>query len=153
MTVVPIRGLFEAHLTVSDLDRSVAFYRDVLGLTLAHRIPARNVAFMWVPTSDRGMLGLWSIGSSPMRMRLHIAFDVALPQVFESVAALRRAGLTPRSGDNTPIDEPVVLSWMPAASVYFDDPDGHSLEFISMLDETPRPDMAFVPWSEWRRLT
>jgi len=85
------------------------------------------------------------------RLRLHIAFDVALPQVFESVAALRRAGLAPRSGDGTPIDEPVVLSWMPAASVYFDDPDGHSLEFICMLDETPRPDLGFVPWSQWRR--
>jgi len=68
-----------------------------------------------------------------------------------SVAALRRAGITPRSGDGTPIEEPIVLSWMPAASVYFDDPDGHSLEFICMLDEAPRPDLGFVSWSEWRR--
>ena len=97
MSIVPIRGLFEAHLTVSDLDRSIAFYRDVLGLSLAHRIPTRNVAFFWVPASDKAMLGLWGIGTSPLRLRLHIAFDVALPQVFESVAALRRAGITPRS--------------------------------------------------------
>ena len=83
MSIVPIRGLFEAHLTVSDLDRSIAFYRDVLGLTLAHRIAARQVAFFWVPSSDRAMLGLWSIGTSPLRLRLHIAFDVALPAVFE----------------------------------------------------------------------
>ena len=27
-----VRGLFETHLTVSDLDRSIAFYRDVVGL-------------------------------------------------------------------------------------------------------------------------
>ena len=60
MTIVPIRGLFEAHLTVSDLDRSIAFYRDVLGLPLAQRIPARQVAFFWVPSSDKAMLGLWS---------------------------------------------------------------------------------------------
>ena len=26
-----VRGLFETHLTVADLDRSVAFYRDLLG--------------------------------------------------------------------------------------------------------------------------
>ena len=50
--IVPIRGLFEAHLTVSDLDRSIRFYRDVLGLPLAQQIPERNVAFFWVPTSD-----------------------------------------------------------------------------------------------------
>ena len=151
MGIVPIRGLFEAHLTVSDLERSIAFYRDVLGPPLAHRVPARQVAFFWVPASDRGMLGLWCIGSSPLRMRLHIAFDVALPQVFESVAALRRSGLTPRSGNGVPIDEPVVLSWMPAASVYFDDPDGHSLEYIAMLDETPRPELGQISWSDWRR--
>ena len=106
MAIVPIRGLFEAHLTVSDLDRSIAFYRDVLGLPLAQRIPARQVAFFWVPSSDKAMLGLWCIGTSPLRLRLHIAFDVALPQVFESVAALRRAGIRARSGDGVAIEEP-----------------------------------------------
>jgi lactoylglutathione lyase len=154
MAIVPIRGLFEAHLTVSDLDRSIAFYRDVLGLSLAQRIPERQVAFFWVPTSERGMLGLWCIGTSPLHMRLHIAFDVTRQHVFDSVGALRRAGIAPRiSGGGAEIDEPVVLCWMPAVSVYFDDPDGHSLEFIAMLDETPRPDLGRVSWSEWRRLT
>jgi lactoylglutathione lyase len=42
---VRIDGLFETHLTVADLDRSVAFYRDVLGLPLAHAQPERGVAF------------------------------------------------------------------------------------------------------------
>src|SRR3954465_14980296 len=117
MSIVPIKGLFEAHLTVSDLDRSIAFYRDVLGLPLAHRVPARNVAFFWVPTSDKAMLGLWSIGTSPLLMRLHIAFEVGLEQVLASVGRLREAGLVPLdSGGGTPIDEPVVLCWMPAAS-------------------------------------
>ncbi len=151
MTIVPIRGLFEAHLTVSDLDRSIAFYRDVLGLPLAHRIPERQVAFFWVPSSDQAMLGLWSIGTSPLKLRLHIAFNVALPQIFGSISALRRAGIIARSGDGKPIEEPVVLSWMPAVSVYFDDPDGHSLEFICMLDAEPQPEMGQVSWSEWRR--
>jgi hypothetical protein len=35
MTIVPIEGLWETHLTVSNLDRSIAFYRDVHGLPLA----------------------------------------------------------------------------------------------------------------------
>ncbi len=93
--IVPIRGLFEAHLTVSDLDRSIGFYRDVLGLPLAQIIPERNVAFFWVPTSDKAMLGLWSIGTSPLLMRLHIAFEVGLEQVLASVGRLRDAGLVP----------------------------------------------------------
>jgi lactoylglutathione lyase len=146
--VIKIRGLFEAHLTVSKLDRSIAFYRDALGLPLAHVIPERQVAFFWVPTSDKAMLGLWSIGTSPLRMRLHIAFDVALDDVIASVEKLRAAGLTPLSPDGEPVDEPPVLAWMPAASVYFTDPNGHSLEFIAMLPDRPRPDLGRVAWSQ-----
>lgn len=148
--IVPIKGLYEAHLTVRDLDRSVAFYRDVLGLPLAHIVKDRNVAFFWVPAPETAMLGLWGVGSAPMGMKLHIAFNVALEDVERSVERLKAAGLTPTKNGEEPIDEPVVLSWMPAASVYFDDPDGHSLEFISMLPEEPRPIPSFLPLSEWR---
>jgi lactoylglutathione lyase len=43
--MIEIRGLFETHLNVGDLDRSVAFYRDVLKLPLARVFPERRVAF------------------------------------------------------------------------------------------------------------
>ena len=151
--VVPIAGLFEAHLTVSDLDRSVSFYRDVLGLDLAHVTPARHVVFFWVGEPGTAMLGLWSIHSSPVSMRLHVAFRVTLPQIEASVPALRAAGITPRNGGRGPeITEPVVLSWMPAASVYFDDPDGHSLEYICMLPDAPRPELGRVGLAQWRSI-
>lgn len=148
--IVPIRSLYEAHLTVRDLDRSIAFYRDVLGLPLAHVVEDRNVAFFWVPKPDTAMLGLWGVGSAPMAMRLHIAFNVTLADVERSVGLLKAAGLTPTSNGQHPVDEPVVLSWMPAASVYFADPDGHSLEFIAMLPEPPRDVPSFIPLSQWR---
>lgn len=148
--IVPIKSLYEAHLTVRDLDRSIAFYRDVLGLPLAHVVKERNVAFFWVPRPETAMLGLWGVGTAPMSMRLHIAFNVALEDVERSVDALKAAGLTPTKNGQEPVDEPVVLSWMPAASVYFADPDNHSLEFISMLPDQPRPGRSFIPLSEWR---
>ena len=44
---LPVIGLFETHLTVSDLQRSVAFYRDVVGLPLALELPGRGAAFFW----------------------------------------------------------------------------------------------------------
>ena len=94
--MIPIRGLFEAHLTVATStgrSRSIATRS---GLPLAHVIPERQVAFFWVPTSDKAMLGLWCIGTSPLQMRLHIAFDVTLDDVIGSVEKLRAAGLTPR---------------------------------------------------------
>ena len=149
--VVPIKSLYEAHLTVRDLDRSIAFYRDVLGLPLATVFPARNVAFFWVPKPETAMLGIWGVGTAPMSMKLHIAFTVDLPDVERSVGALRAAGITPHF-NGTPIDEPIVLTWMPATSVYFDDPDGHALEFIAMLPDKPRPDLKIMPLSEWRSL-
>ena len=153
VAVVPITGLFEAHLTVSDLGRSVGFYRDVLGLQLAHTIPARHVAFFWIGEPGAAMLGLWSIHFSPMFMRLHVAFQVTLFQIEASISALRAAGVTPRnSGGGSEINEPVVIPWMPAASVYFDDPDGHSLEYICMLPDAPRLNLERVRLSQWRTL-
>lgn len=152
MAIVPIKGLFEAHLTVSDLERSIAFYRDVVGLELAHTVPERHAAFLWMGGPGKSMLGLWSLHSSPMRLRLHIAFDVAEANVVASVDRLKEAGITPRSGGGgKPIDEPTVIPWMPAASVYFDDPDGHSLEYIAMLDGPSHPEWEWMPLSDWKR--
>ncbi len=150
----PVTGLYESHLTVSDLDRSIAFYRDVVGLELAHTVPPRHAAFFWVGGRDRSMLGLWSIGSAPVRLRLHIAFQTELEQVIRSVAVLRAWGIVPRNGGGGPeVGEPVVFPWMPAASVYFDDPDGHSLEYISILPDAARPDLSGrVTLSEWRTM-
>ena len=152
--MIAIKGLYESHLTVSDLARSIAFYRDVVGLELAHTVPQRHAAFFWVGGRDRSMLGLWSIGSAPIRLRLHIAFQTELEQVIRSVAVLRAGGIVPRNGGGGPeVDEPVVFPWMPAASVYFDDPDGHSLEYISILPDAARPDLSGrVTLSEWRTM-
>ncbi len=150
--MIPISGLYESHLTVLDLDRSVAFYRDVVGLELAHTVPTRHAAFFWVGGRDRSMLGIWCIHSSPVRLRLHIAFSVTLDAVIRSVGVLRSKGMVPRNGGGGPeIKEPVVFPWMPAASVYFDDPDGHSLEYISILPDDPQPDIVgTVMLSEWK---
>jgi catechol 2,3-dioxygenase-like lactoylglutathione lyase family enzyme len=150
MAIVPVQGLWETHLTVSNLERSIVFYRDVIGLTLAHRVPERGAAFFWIGAPRQAMLGLWSTGTSPLALRLHFAFQVELDTVIASVAALRKAGLSPRSGTRVPIDEPEVIAWIPAASVYFDDPDGHSLEYIAMLPEPARPELGRMALSEWR---
>ena len=42
--LIPIADLFEAHLSVSDLDPAVAFYGKRLGLPLARVFPERKVA-------------------------------------------------------------------------------------------------------------
>ena len=39
-------GVGQLHITVSDLDRSVAFYRDVLGLPHLFTVPGQPMAFL-----------------------------------------------------------------------------------------------------------
>ena len=146
---IPLSGLFEAHLSVSDLNRSVAFYRDVVGLTLAYEVPERGAAFLWIGTPGESMLGLWTLGSAPIGLSLHVAFRTPLEDVLLACERLRSLGVTPLSFFAEETKEPSVIGWMPAAAVYFRDPDGHLLEYLAMLDELARPELGIVPWSSW----
>jgi len=146
-----VERLFEAHLSVADLDASVAFYRDLVGLELAHVVPARQAAFFWIGPRGSGMLGLWSIGTNPQKTLMHIAFATTLEQVIAAPRTLQSAGLVALDFNGQPTHEPVVLAWMPAASIYFRDPDGHLLEYIAMLAEEPRPGDGVMGWQQWTR--
>jgi len=143
-----VRGLFETHLTVADLPRSVAFYRDVVGLPVALEVRDRDAAFLWIGQAGQAMLGSWSIGSAPIGMQLHVAFSMSLADVLAAPERLRAQGVQPLSFFGEPASEPSVIGWMPAAAVYFRDPDGHLLEYLAMLEGTARPALGIVPWSE-----
>ena len=147
--IARVDRLFEAHLTVADLGTSIAFYRDCLGLELAHAIPSRQVAFFWIGPPGTTMIGLWANGSAPQKTTTHVAFATSLDAVIAAPRALQSAGIPALDFDGHPTEEPVVLAWMPAAAVYFLDPDGHLLEYIAMLDDAPRPDRGVLTWHEW----
>jgi lactoylglutathione lyase len=146
---MPPHSLFETHLEVRNLEHSIRFYRDIVGLDLAFRLPERHLAMFWVGGHGRSMLGLWSGSSSPNATRLHIAFAFDLDAVLASPAALRQAGVEPLDFDGRPATEPCVIGWMPAASVFFKDPDGHLLEYLAMLPHEPRAEGGVVPYGEW----
>jgi hypothetical protein len=40
--------------------------------------------------------------------------------------------------------EPSVIGWMPAAAVFFHNPDGHLLEYLAMLPHQPHPEAGVV---------
>jgi len=145
----PATDLFETHLTVSDLESSIEFYRDVVGLTLALELPERGAAFFWIGGPGEAMLGLWSLGSAPLGLSLHIALKVSLRDLLTACDGLRSNGVTPLSFFGTETTEPSVIGWMPAAAVYFRDPDGHLVEYLAMLEEPARADRGIVPWSDW----
>jgi lactoylglutathione lyase len=149
--MIAVQDLFETHVTTADLARSVQFYKDVIGLRLAHVTSTRGAAFFWIGPGKKAMLGVWLTGSGPQRMQLHTAFQVSLADVVAAPQVLAAAGISPLDFDGETTDEPVVLAWMPAASVFFRDPDGHLLEFIAMLPDEPDPDRGVVRWSVWAR--
>ena len=152
MSVVAVSALFEAHLTVTELQRSMVFYQQVLGLELAWHVPERSAAFYWIGGPGKSMLGLWGVGAGPQRMSLHVAFKAELAELLAAPTKLRAADIVPLDFWGVPTDEPVVLAWMPAASLYFRDPDGNSLELLSMLPEDPQPELGIVSWSRWQEV-
>ena len=149
--MIPIRDLFETHLTVGDLPRAMAFYGDVLGLEIARLFPERKIAFYWIGERGNSMLGLWEAQARSKPQNLHIAFRVSTADMLKAYESLRAAGVVPLDFERNPTTEPVVLAWMPAASLYFNDPDGNLLEFLSMLPEAPEPALGIVSWSDWKR--
>jgi lactoylglutathione lyase len=148
-SIAAVDRLFEAHLIVADLDALVAFYRDRLGLELAHVVPARRAAFFWVGARGNSMLGLWQGGAGPVKTTTHIAFATTPEDVLAAPKRLQSAGIVALDFNGRPTDEPVVLAWMPAVAVYFLDPDGHLLEYISMLEGEARPDEGLVERRAW----
>jgi lactoylglutathione lyase len=95
--MIPVRGLFETHLTVANLRRSMKFFGETLGFELAGDFPERKVAFYWIGRPGTSMIGLWETGTSPQRLSLHTAFTVE----FEFLSMLPEA----------PAPELGVISW------------------------------------------
>src|SRR5207247_1103157 len=111
-----------------------------VGLLQSRSPEGMGGALLWVGGRGRSMLGLYSLGSTwPLTiMQHHIAFEVTLEDLFAAPQKLRAVGVAAVGGRREPIDEPVVFSCMPAASVFFDDIDSNFLEHIAMLNDKPQ---------------
>jgi lactoylglutathione lyase len=149
--MIDIQNLFETHLTVADLERSMSFFGETLGLELAEVFWNRKAAFYWVGGHGKSMIGLWEVGTVPQRLSLHLAFRTDLEQILKAPALLRAANIIPLDFQQQPTEEPVVLAWMPAVSLYFYDPDGNLMEFLAMLPNVPAPQLGVMSWSSWCR--
>ena len=147
-----IQGLFETHINVSCLEQSADFYERLLGLQVLHRDEARRSIFYWVGEPGKAMLGIRENYPSPLVQRQHFAFLTTLDGIRDARHYLSQRGILTRNfyGDGT--EHLYAFAFMPAVSIYFSDPDGHSLELLAMLPDSPRPELGILPWAEWEQL-
>jgi lactoylglutathione lyase len=126
--MLPITGLYEIAIRVKDLARAESFYKEVLGLEEGLRDERRNWLFLRAG-GDAGMVVLQEDkGDWPKQ---HFAFAINKADMKLAAAMLKDKGIA--------ASEPVYHDWMKAFSVYFDDPDGHSLELTSLSGSSELP--------------
>ena len=143
-----IKGLYETHIQVSDLENAIEFYTKVLGLEFAHKEENRRIAFLWIGKNKESMLGLWEQKEN-LQTR-HFAFTADREDILNySVEFLRTKNLTPYNFLKDGIEKPMVFAWMPALAIYFNDPDGNQLEFISVLEGDGKPELGVLSYEEW----
>ena len=144
-----IKGLYETHLFVQQLETSIDFYKNVLGLQLCHLEEERRVAFFWIGKPQEAMLGLWEKPANEIEKR-HFAFRCDVTDVLnKSVEFLKSRNLQPYNFLKDGTQKPMVFSWMPAVAIYFNDPDGHYLEFIAILEGEAKPLLGVVSYEKW----
>jgi len=138
MTISPVR-LNHAVLFVADLDRSVAFYRDVLGMEVMAAEPRANAAFLRLARSgNHHDLGLFGVGDVPLPRRgsaiglYHLAWQL---DTIDELAAAR--GILLEAGAF--VGE---SSHGATKSLYGHDPDGNEFELMWMLPKAAWGDLA-----------
>jgi lactoylglutathione lyase len=144
--------LYEAHLPVADTVAAQQFYVEIVGLQFAHRDLTRDAVFLWAGANRRSMLGLWGQSTTLGREfhKCHIAFNVQLVELLAAGERLNAAGIKTENFAGEETTEPSVIGWMPSAQLYFRDGDGHSVEFIALLDESPEPEF-IGSHSQWKQ--
>ena len=144
-----IKGLYETHLFVQNLEISIDFYKNILGLELCYFEQERRAAFFWIGKPKEAMLGLWEKPKSEIDIR-HFAFRCDKEDILnKSIDFLKKRNLHPYNFLNDKTERPMVFAWMPAIAIYFNDPDGHYLEFIAVLEGDAKPELGVISYEEW----
>jgi lactoylglutathione lyase len=141
MSTVTTPALQTGHvgLNVTDLDRSVAFYRTALGLEVLGESRDAGRRYAFLGHDGTLLITLWeqSAGRFPTALPglHHLAFQMPdLDAVRRAEAALRELGATF-------VHEGIVAhgEGAPSGGVFFEDPDGIRLEIYAPSGAQDRP--------------
>ena len=142
---LPVSGISELVLEVSDLETARRFYRDVLGLEETLYGEGAEGRY-WFLVGETARLGLWTeqVGLAGGRggAHVHYAFSVADGEIDELKKRIESAG--------TGVEGPIQLG--PGRAIYVTDPDGNVVEFWSQdMAEYTREARAGGPPGTFRR--
>ena len=99
------------------------------------------------------MLGLWQKPGKEIEKR-HFAFYCDPTDILtNAIPFLKSRHIEPYNFLHSEDETPMVFTWLPAVAIYFEDPDGHELEFIGILDGAPRPELGVISYVEWDNAT
>lgn len=167
-----LRGINHLALVCRDMERTVDFYSNVLGMPLVKTIElpfgmgqhfffdvgnGDCLAFFWFPAAPEPVPGVSSASALPGRGELvsavgsmnHVAFDVPAERLDEYLAKLREMGIDAADVMNHD-DSEIGVSKDPhegtfVRSVYFFDPDGILLEFAAWTRPLGPGDVRHAP--------
>jgi catechol 2,3-dioxygenase-like lactoylglutathione lyase family enzyme len=166
------RGINHLALVCKDMARTVAFYRDVLGMPLTKTLDLPNgkgqhfffdigngdsLAFFWFPNAPASAAGVAAPASLPTRGSFvsahgsmnHVAIDVPAEKFDEYYDRLVAKGVDVTrvlNHDNSPTQtSDTVTDDVYVRSVYFFDPDGVCLEFASWTRPMTAADISHDP--------
>ena len=121
-----VKKLLHTRMRVSDMDETITFYRDVLGLEVLDRKTSprgSHLAFLAVPNSDE-LIELCSFPpSGPVRVQedlVHLAFEVE--NLDETIRAL--------TAKQIKITDGPTRSSSGSRFIFIDAPDGYEIELI-----------------------
>ncbi len=145
-----IKGMYEAHLPVSNLEKSIEFYQS-LGLELAWR--DEDTAFLWIE-KKKSWIGLWEGEEHKIPYHpsiRHIAFCIDYEDMKNALNWLQARNIEAVPFGGRESIEPFVRPDQGNASVYFNDLDGNSLELMCFVEVPERLREATTKWTlqEW----
>jgi lactoylglutathione lyase len=121
-----VHKLLHTRMRVSDMDQTIAFYTDVLGLEVVERkVSPRgsHLAFLRTPNSEE-LIELCSFpASGPVKVQedlVHLAFQVA--NLDAAIAALQQQSVRITDGPTTTSSG--------SRFIFIDAPDGYEVELI-----------------------
>jgi catechol 2,3-dioxygenase-like lactoylglutathione lyase family enzyme len=122
---IPVTGVCEIALEMSDLAAGEAFYAGLLGFPVVERWSTRGQA-IWLMAGDRTRIGLWrpqlGLGGGRGGVHVHYAMHLPAPAYDAAVGRLRGAGYEVLDHDHSG------YAHGRGRAAYVTDPGGHVVE-------------------------